>query len=126
DGPIGRPGSLQASRSHEFDVQFSSFAYLCIVRKVHNAIKQTNNSKHKALHDAVSLYSTLPGDDSRTMLERCDDATQPDPLESVAKKLASRSEEHTSELQSRENIVCRLLLVKKKDRVLTRSGLLLG
>src|SRR5690606_40813533 len=26
-----------------------------------------------------------------------------------------RSEEHTSELQSRENIVCRLLLEKKKD-----------
>src|SRR6266511_6035427 len=25
-----------------------------------------------------------------------------------------RSEEHTSELQSRENLVCRLLLVKKK------------
>src|SRR5690606_41267626 len=28
--------------------------------------------------------------------------------------LGFRSEEHTSELQSRENIVCRLLLVKKK------------
>src|SRR5690606_6597326 len=28
----------------------------------------------------------------------------------------SRSEEHTSELQSRENLVCRLLLVKKKKR----------
>src|SRR6266511_2898784 len=28
--------------------------------------------------------------------------------------LPSRSEEHTSELQSRENIVCRLLLEKKK------------
>src|SRR5690606_8712421 len=27
--------------------------------------------------------------------------------------LASRSEEHTSELQSRENLVCRLLLEKK-------------
>src|SRR5690606_41711528 len=27
---------------------------------------------------------------------------------------ASRSEEHTSELQSRENLVCRLLLEKKK------------
>src|SRR5690606_40472062 len=27
---------------------------------------------------------------------------------------ADRSEEHTSELQSRENLVCRLLLVKKK------------
>src|SRR5690606_40243977 len=31
-----------------------------------------------------------------------------------------RSEEHTSELQSRENLVCRLLLEKKKNtRVLT-------
>src|SRR5207302_9919144 len=28
--------------------------------------------------------------------------------------LGSRSEEHTSELQSRENLVCRLLLEKKK------------
>src|SRR5690606_41591893 len=27
-----------------------------------------------------------------------------------------RSEEHTSELQSRENLVCRLLLRKKKER----------
>src|SRR5690606_39410158 len=30
-----------------------------------------------------------------------------------------RSEEHTSELQSRENLVCRLLLEKKKDTALT-------
>src|SRR5690606_41456368 len=29
---------------------------------------------------------------------------------------SSRSEEHTSELQSRENIVCRLLLEKKKNK----------
>src|SRR5690606_41947344 len=29
-------------------------------------------------------------------------------------ELCSRSEEHTSELQSRENLVCRLLLEKKK------------
>src|SRR5690606_39390559 len=28
-----------------------------------------------------------------------------------------RSEEHTSELQSRENLVCRLLHVKKKDEL---------
>src|SRR5690606_39876983 len=30
--------------------------------------------------------------------------------------LLMRSEEHTSELQSRENLVCRLLLEKKKSR----------
>src|SRR5690606_40313353 len=30
-----------------------------------------------------------------------------------------RSEEHTSELQSRENLVCRLLLEKKKESIYT-------
>src|SRR5690606_40561242 len=38
----------------------------------------------------------------------------------------SRSEEHTSELQSRENLVCRLLLEKKKkkkkDRMICKKG----
>src|SRR5690606_40573739 len=32
-----------------------------------------------------------------------------------AVRLTPRSEEHTSELQSRENLVCRLLLEKKKQ-----------
>src|SRR5436309_12618103 len=31
-------------------------------------------------------------------------------------QLHTRSEEHTSELQSRENLVCRLLLEKKKKK----------
>src|SRR5256885_8076056 len=34
---------------------------------------------------------------------------------------ASRSEEHTSELQSPCNLVCRLLLEKKKDACRTRT-----
>src|SRR5690606_42071347 len=34
--------------------------------------------------------------------------------------VAPRSEEHTSELQSRENLVCRLLLEKKKKQKLTQ------
>src|SRR5690606_41142143 len=33
-----------------------------------------------------------------------------------ARRAGRRSEEHTSELQSRENLVCRLLLEKKKKR----------
>src|SRR5690606_40774474 len=40
-----------------------------------------------------------------------------------------RSEEHTSELQSRENLVCRLLLEKKKktaSRLQKRSGLMIA
>src|SRR2546427_9313251 len=37
---------------------------------------------------------------------------------------ALRSEEHTSELQSQSNLVCRLLLEKKKTAHLTRSNYL--
>src|SRR3712207_6913797 len=45
----------------------------------------------------------------------------------VAQQLSARSEEHTSELQSRQYLVCRLLLEKKKHTptTITRSGLLL-
>src|SRR5690606_39472139 len=38
------------------------------------------------------------------------------PTSSTKIKSPVRSEEHTSELQSRENLVCRLLLEKKKNR----------
>src|SRR5690606_42021242 len=39
--------------------------------------------------------------------------------DAAADTLRPRSEEHTSELQSRENLVCRLLLEKKKDKKMT-------
>src|SRR2546430_16305375 len=38
----------------------------------------------------------------------------------------SRSEEHTSELQSQSNLVCRLLLEKKKSRFAGHQSLLPG
>src|SRR5690606_41765736 len=39
-----------------------------------------------------------------------------DPRKYPGTTVSFRSEEHTSELQSRENIVCRLLLEKKKKK----------
>src|SRR3989475_2677882 len=36
------------------------------------------------------------------------------PLPALARVVGARSEEHTSELQSQSNLVCRLLLEKKK------------
>src|SRR5437773_12349996 len=39
----------------------------------------------------------------------------------VASSRRGRSEEHTSELQSHHDLVCRLLLEKKKKHVLTSS-----
>src|SRR5690606_42128680 len=50
-----------------------------------------------------------------TAVEFCGAATILQRSDEVADlKTAFRSEEHTSELQSRENLVCRLLLEKKK------------
>src|SRR5215469_17121543 len=40
----------------------------------------------------------------------------PDDVQSISPPVPGRSEEHTSELQSRRDLVCRLLLEKKKKK----------
>src|SRR6266511_6459331 len=42
-------------------------------------------------------------------------------LDTCPSEPEQRSEEHTSELQSRENIVCRLLLAKKKKNIIENT-----
>src|SRR5438034_4546858 len=44
-------------------------------------------------------------------------------LVGVAESASERSEEHTSELQSHSDLVCRLLLEKKKKRIFTITQL---
>src|SRR5436309_12608083 len=67
-----------------------------------------------SLHDALPIFqregwSNPPG--TQWVLYRR-------PLDALAPAhRGDRSEEHTSELQSRENLVCRLLLEKKKWRL---------
>src|SRR5207302_6109179 len=52
----------------------------------------------------------------------CDRAAAPAwPRRCRLLRAGRRSEEHTSELQSRENLVCRLLLEKKNARRLARA-----
>src|SRR5260370_29447489 len=49
--------------------------------------------------------------------ERADAAAQPGRQHVVQLGQGTRSEEHTSELQSHLNLVCRLLLEKKKEKI---------
>src|SRR5450830_1444272 len=56
-----------------------------------------------SLHDALPICSSSAGRWTVRTVVRCCWATR------------SRSEEHTSELQSRFDLVCRLLLEKKKE-----------
>src|SRR2546427_8381643 len=53
--------------------------------------------------------------DGKYFRQRLDQLAQP------PAKLTERSEEHTSELQSQSNLVCRLLLEKKKKKNKVRS-----
>src|SRR5690349_23407236 len=69
-----------------------------------------------SLHDALPIYVPLPGSpalDAGVADAPLDQRGVPRP------QGAARSEEHTSELQSRRDLVCRLLLEKKKKRVST-------
>src|SRR6185503_17804292 len=43
-------------------------------------------------------------------------------MNAIGRTRSCRSEEHTSELQSRLHLVCRLLLEKKNDRGVCRAG----
>src|SRR5690606_41963958 len=51
----------------------------------------------------------------RSEMRLADEFLQQIPDHSITLFDKGRSEEHTSELQSRENLVCRLLLEKKKE-----------
>src|SRR5207302_6827396 len=62
-----------------------------------------------------------PAPGSRTVSVRVSSAVDTT-LEAMC-LLARRSEEHTSELQSRENLVCRLLLEKKKKKQLLNTNI---
>src|SRR3712207_7949722 len=70
-----------------------------------------------SVHEVVEL-SRSPGRDHGYLHGLGDRARQPElvaVLGAVAIHARERSEEHTSELQSRQYLVCRLLLEKKKN-----------
>lgn len=52
-----------------YEIKFSSFAYICILRKVLNAVKQTNKAGNKILNEAVSLNNRLSYDENRSLMD---------------------------------------------------------
>src|SRR3712207_6982284 len=68
--------------------------------------------------------SRLPVTDNQLALAAPDGHHGVNRFESRLQRLLyGRSEEHTSELQSRQYLVCRLLLEKKKEKMYTVDGL---
>src|SRR5258706_12119035 len=73
-----------------------------------------------SLHDALPIYSsrrwTLPAPKRAVAWMLCCSTTS-----SKRGRLEERSEEHTSELQSLTNLVCRLLLEKKNKSTYSKK-----
>lgn len=98
EGLIGLLGATREYQPDRYPVKFSSFAYLCILRKIYNVIKQTNGAKHKALNDAVCLEGG-----ARPVLDVLP-AAGIDPLEAVEDRLVEQRieailREHLSALE---------------------------
>src|SRR2546430_13568017 len=68
-----------------------------------------------SLHDALPISEDAPGQDAQRA-RGGGSAAGAAALRKGRSRADSRSEEHTSELQSQSNLVCRLLLEKKKQR----------
>src|SRR5215510_16481631 len=65
-----------------------------------------------SLHDALPIWSMKPSTSAPLMMPIfCS-------TEASYFSTSTRSEEHTSELQSRGHLVCRLLLEKKKNNII--------
>src|SRR5436309_9950882 len=70
-----------------------------------------------SLHDALPIFSGSGTYQARSVRRSTKRSCSPIPqfARGWIAQWQPRSEEHTSELQSRENLVCRLLLEKKKN-----------
>src|SRR5206468_12458243 len=71
-----------------------------------------------SLHDALPISRPTPAISTRGRSPAARSGLSP-PMRTIARN-ALRSEEHTSELQSRSDLVCRLLLEKKKKKKKTQ------
>src|SRR5438270_9246292 len=73
----------------------------------------------------LSLHDALPISHRRAFAKRIERGRQLAGIFErlrIVERVTCRSEEHTSELQSQSNLVCRLLLEKKKDNDYARDG----
>src|SRR2546422_7998688 len=83
------------------------FPYTTLFRSCLASFAQTTRFRHNDMADLEKVLSSLQRDEGRLIVV--------DGVFSMEGDTA-RSEEHTSELQSRLHLVCRLLLEKKKNK----------
>src|SRR5205809_5964644 len=100
---------------HIMTLSFSSSHLFCSYLFFFFTATSTTHIYTLSLHDALPIYLFLEA------FNRSFNSLQPSLLPILRRfdGVFLRSEEHTSELQSRLHLVCRLLLEKKKDTLYT-------
>src|SRR5438874_10064916 len=83
--------SFPTRRSSDLNLQFNADTDVALLNAMLHTIVEEGLANEAFIRDRTSGY------------------------EALAENVKKRSEEHTSELQSRRELVCRLLLEKKKD-----------
>src|SRR5699024_11687903 len=96
-----------------YDIFSARFTFANLIGAKYNNVCTTKlENKDKLIINLKSLKSLLEKNHCILCLENAGDYNF-----NAFVKLEDRSEEHTSELQSRFDLVCRLLLEKKKNKV---------
>src|SRR5688572_31082015 len=89
------------------------FPYTTLFRSLRRRLRQHHHQERDQQPPRLALLLRPAREPDRRLPER-DSAGRPGE-DSVRRLDRRRSEEHTSELQSQSNLVCRLLLEKKKN-----------
>src|SRR5688572_1696567 len=92
---VGRPRAVKAAISKAYNGDIHAFAIL-------------DRDAHAQFSTMLNVFERNLVSDESMVLSMAKESTQ------TERVLSDRSEEHTSELQSQSNLVCRLLLEKKK------------
>src|SRR5438270_7489053 len=92
------------------------FPYTTLFRSRRDDLDVEQGDEHaRAHHDEAHHGAALERVSTETVVER--PGRSAPSLDASSSSACRRSEEHTSELQSQSNLVCRLLLEKKKNKI---------
>src|SRR5206468_8328772 len=103
-------------------VSYSFFLHICLYLVLIHFVSFLNVTRPTeiytlSLHDALPIWAERP---ARHLVLHRRQSRRSEPVPGTDRSVpgTGRSEEHTSELQSRSDLVCRLLLEKKKNNYL--------
>ncbi|HHW11677.1 MAG TPA: sigma-70 family RNA polymerase sigma factor [Firmicutes bacterium] len=86
EGLISLLKAIDNYNGHQYQVKFSTFAYICVLRKMLNVQKHYASVKHQFNTNTLSLCGQGAGEESRSLMDVIDDQAAMDPQELVIQK----------------------------------------